>query len=113
MTFLKQLVDGLNFAEYDIAGYEPTNFDVSIRSITFYHNLAFIEKGANSQPSSVLPPHPRRHRVWSAFERTSIRARAVSDDPIGRALGHAIAFYRWSCSKARRASPRCRPARRW
>jgi hypothetical protein len=63
MTFLMTLVDGLNHAEFDIADYEPTAFDLQIKSLTFYHNLAFIQKGPNLEPSSVLPPHPRPARM--------------------------------------------------
>jgi hypothetical protein len=63
MTFLMTLVDGLNHVEFDIPGYEPTAFDVQIKSLTFYHNLAFIQKGPNLEPSSVLPPHPRPARM--------------------------------------------------
>lgn len=52
MNFLKGLVDGLNHAERE--NYEPNYFDLNIRSITFYHNLAFVEKGDNSQPSNMV-----------------------------------------------------------
>jgi hypothetical protein len=66
MTMLHGLVDGLNFAEFDIADYQPSEFDLGITSITFYHNLVFIQKGPNTDPSNFLPPHPRpttMHRV--------------------------------------------------
>lgn len=59
MTFLESLVDGLNFAELDLVGYEPTVFDQSIVAVTFYHNLAFIQKGDNRAASTILPAHPR------------------------------------------------------
>ena len=59
MTFLESLVDGLNFAELDLVGYQPTAFDQSITAVTFYHNLAFVQKGDNREPSTILPPHPR------------------------------------------------------
>jgi hypothetical protein len=59
MTFLHALVDGLNHAEFDVVGYVPSKFDEGIQSIAFYHNLAFVEKGANREPSTALPPHPR------------------------------------------------------
>jgi hypothetical protein len=59
MTFLHALTDGLNFAEFDIADYTPTASDLSVKSVTFYHNLAFIERGSNDELSNFLPPHPR------------------------------------------------------
>ena len=63
MTFLQSLVDGLNYAEFDIPDYVPSYSDTWIRSVTFYHNLAFIQKGPNLEPSNFLPPHPRPRRV--------------------------------------------------
>lgn len=59
MTFLLGLVNGLNYAEFDLIGYQPTEFDEGITSIEFYHNLAFVTKGLNRDGSSFLPPHPR------------------------------------------------------
>jgi hypothetical protein len=52
MTFLKNLVDGVNHAERP--AYQPSYFDRNIRSISFFHNLAFIEKGVNDEPSNVI-----------------------------------------------------------
>ena len=65
MTFLQSLVDGLNYAEFDIPDYVPSYFDTWIRSVTFYHNLAFIQKGPNRETSNFLPPHPRPRRVFT------------------------------------------------
>jgi len=59
MTFLQELVDGLNYAEFDIPNYAPTYTDTWIRSLTFYHNMACVQKGANTEGSNVLQPHPR------------------------------------------------------
>jgi len=59
MTFLQELVDGLNYAEFDIPNYVPAYTDTWIRSLTFYHNMAFVQKGANTDGSNVLQPHPR------------------------------------------------------
>ena len=59
MSFLLGLVDGLNHAEFDLIGYEPTEFDEGITAITFYHNLAFVSKGSNREGSNFLVPHPR------------------------------------------------------
>ena len=65
MTMLKSLVDGLNYAEFDIVNYEPTDFDRNITSLTFYHNLVFIQKGPNLEPSNSLPAHPRVSTVYA------------------------------------------------
>jgi hypothetical protein len=65
MTFLHALTDGLNYAEFDIPGYQPTELDRSIRSIAFYHNLAFVQKGPNLEPSNFLPPHPRERAMFA------------------------------------------------
>lgn len=65
MTMLQALVDGLNYAELDVPGYEPTYTDRWVESVTFYHNLAFIQKGPNLEPSSLLPPHPRSERHFA------------------------------------------------
>ncbi len=63
MTFLQALVDGLNHAEYDLVDYHPTFFDEWVVGVTFYHNLAFVQKGDNREPSTLLPPHPRPRRM--------------------------------------------------
>ena len=49
MGYFKSLVDGLNWQEFR-GDYDPTYLDTNIRSITFYHNLIFIRKGANREP---------------------------------------------------------------
>lgn len=54
MSFLKSLVDGLNYEEFAVNEYVPTYFDKNIVSMHFYHNLAFIYKGANNEGSNVL-----------------------------------------------------------
>ena len=65
MTMLASPVDGLNYAEFDLPLYQPTYTDRWIRSMTFYHNLAFIQKGPNLESSSMLPPHPRTARHFA------------------------------------------------
>jgi hypothetical protein len=64
MNFLKRLVDGLNHVEWDVVDYEPTTTDRQIESITFVHNMAFIQRGPNDEPSNLLPPHPRNRTHW-------------------------------------------------
>ena len=67
MTFLQSLVDGLNYAEFDIPDYVPSYSDTWVRSVTFYHNLAFIQKGPNVDGSNFLPPHPRTRAVFNVL----------------------------------------------
>jgi hypothetical protein len=52
IAYFKRLVDGLNYAEYPIAGYRPTYFDQNIVEISFFHNLVIIRKGRNDEPSN-------------------------------------------------------------
>ena len=73
MTMLQSLVDGLNHAEFDIPLYEPIYTDQWVRSVTFYHNLAFIQKGPNLEPSHLLPPHPRETRRFAKPPATKAR----------------------------------------
>jgi hypothetical protein len=53
MGYLKSLVDGLNWEEFT-GDYNPTYFDLNIKSIAFYHNLIIIRKGSNREGSQ--PP---------------------------------------------------------
>jgi hypothetical protein len=88
MTFLHALADGLNHAEFDIPGYVPGAFDESVTSVTFYHNLAFIQRGDNRQPSNWLPPHPRDRTFFAAPARTPSRRRPAG--PVRRALRRTL-----------------------
>jgi demethylmacrocin O-methyltransferase len=55
MNFLKDLVDGLNHREFPRDGTSRAGpFDGSIVGMHFYHNLAFIQKGVNDEPSNIL-----------------------------------------------------------
>jgi len=54
MAYFKALADGLNHKEYIRPGYQPTYFDQKITSIHFYHNLIFIYKGNNNEPSNLI-----------------------------------------------------------
>ena len=49
MNFFKSLVDGLNYEEFTLDGYQPTYFDKHIVAMHFYHNLVFISKGRNDE----------------------------------------------------------------
>lgn len=61
--FLSGLIDRIHFAEMDIPGYNPNRFDLTVVSLEVSRNLAFIRKGDNSAPSTVMPPHPHP-QVW-------------------------------------------------
>jgi hypothetical protein len=65
MGMLQALANGVNYAEFDLAGYRPTYTDEWVTSVTFYHNLAFVQKGPNTEPSHLLPPHPRPARQFA------------------------------------------------
>ena len=54
MGFLKSLVDGLNWEERDQPHYSSTRFDREILGISFYHNIAFIQKGNNQEGSNLM-----------------------------------------------------------
>lgn len=55
MTFFKSLVDGLNHREVPRGvDFNPSYFDRHIVGLHFYHNLVFVEKGLNNEPSNVL-----------------------------------------------------------
>lgn len=53
MGFFKSLTDGLNFTEFKLDDYQPTYYDKNIVSMHFYHNLIFIHKGQNNEPSNI------------------------------------------------------------
>ena len=53
MNFLKSLVDGLNHEEFRRPGYRPTYYDRNITSISFYHNLVFVQKGLNDEGTNA------------------------------------------------------------
>lgn len=59
LGFLKGLTDGLDHAEFSIPDYVPTYFDRHIVSMHFYHNLVFVQKGLNDEPSNL--PLEARH----------------------------------------------------
>lgn len=47
MRYLKTLVDGLNYAEFEKENYQPSYYDKHIIAMHFYHNIVFIQKGLN------------------------------------------------------------------
>lgn len=54
MNFFKSLTDGINHSEYILKNYPVSYLDRNIISLHFYHNLVFIYKGPNVEPSSLL-----------------------------------------------------------
>lgn len=49
MALVKRLVDGLNYEEFVIEGYQPSYTDLNIVAVHAYHNLVVIEKGPNAE----------------------------------------------------------------
>ena len=49
MAMVKDLVDGLNYEEYVDPTYAPTYTDLHVSAVHAYHNLVFVQKGANSE----------------------------------------------------------------
>lgn len=47
MDMVKALVDGLNYEEFRVKGYEPSYTDENVFAIHAWHNLVVIEKGIN------------------------------------------------------------------
>jgi hypothetical protein len=51
MAMVKDLVDGVNWVEFLDEGYSPSYTDLNVRGIHAYHNMVFIEKGRNDEPT--------------------------------------------------------------
>jgi hypothetical protein len=54
MGYFKRLADGLNWVEYDRPGYMPRDTDKMITGIHFHHNIIFVERGDNTEPSNIV-----------------------------------------------------------
>jgi len=55
MNVLKSLVDGLNHREFPRnAELSPSYLERHVVAMHFYHNLVFVQKGVNDEPSNVL-----------------------------------------------------------
>jgi hypothetical protein len=52
--FFKKLIDSLNSVELIRENYKRTYYDMHIISMHFYHNMIFIYKGDNNEPSNYL-----------------------------------------------------------
>jgi hypothetical protein len=55
MAMVKDLIDGLNYVEFTVEGYEPTYTDRNITAIHCYHNLVIMEKGSNVEGTTKRP----------------------------------------------------------
>lgn len=63
MDLVKKLVDGLNYEEFMIEGYEPTYTDRNIKAIHCWHNLVIIEKGPNVEGTNRERVHNRPYQM--------------------------------------------------
>jgi len=65
MNFLKGLADALNYREFPRSeGWAPHPLGQHIVAMHFYHNLVFVQKGLNDEPSNYLDqPKSRSGRV--------------------------------------------------
>lgn len=54
VNFFKGLTDSLNYREFLLPEYKPSYFDKNIVSIHFYHNIIFVQKGANVEESNIV-----------------------------------------------------------
>ncbi len=55
MNFLKSLVDGLNHREFPRGpDFNPGYLERHIVALHFYHNMVFVQKGLNNEPSNFL-----------------------------------------------------------
>lgn len=49
MDLVKQLIDGLNYEEFVIDGYQPSYTDLHVTGVSAWHNMAVIYKGDNRE----------------------------------------------------------------
>lgn len=54
INYFKALVDNLNYNEIIRPGYVPSYLDENVFALSFYHNLLFVEKADNREPSNHL-----------------------------------------------------------
>lgn len=53
MALVKDLIDGLNHVEFTNIRYQPSYTDTHVVAVHAYHNLVFVQKGINDEPSNV------------------------------------------------------------
>jgi len=61
--FLQGLINCIHYAEFDVPNYIPNRFDETVIGLEIARGIAFILKGDNTNPSTVMPPHPHG-KVW-------------------------------------------------
>jgi hypothetical protein len=66
MAQFKKLADHVNFSEFELPRYAPSEFDRTIEEVRFRHGMVIVKKGSNDVASAELPPHPR---TWRWFLR--------------------------------------------
>jgi hypothetical protein len=76
IDLLRELIDSLHHAEFDVVGYTPTEIDRSVVAVEVMKNIAFIRKGRNDGVDPRLGPHPRDRLVF-ARTRASFWRRAL------------------------------------
>lgn len=54
MGVLKSMIDCLNWQEIHQPTYSPSQFDLNLTGLFFYHNLAFLKKGNNTEGSTEV-----------------------------------------------------------
>jgi len=52
--YFKSLIDSLNHEEFILENYQKTYYDKHIVAMHFYHNMIFIYKGKNNEPSNKV-----------------------------------------------------------
>lgn len=65
VNYFKSLVDGLNHKELINPRYTPSYFDENIVSISWYHNMVFVQKGSNSEESNRVKNNRYRGQAES------------------------------------------------
>ncbi len=66
IDLLRELIDSMHHAEFDVIGYVPTELDRSVVAVEVMKNIAFIRKGRNDGVDKRLGPHPRDRLVFAS-----------------------------------------------
>ncbi|MBU6153290.1 MAG: hypothetical protein KGP28_03205 [Bdellovibrionales bacterium] len=78
MNFFKGLTDSMNFEEFDRPSYRPSYFDRNVIGMAFYHNMVFVQKGHNNEPSNWVTNNRLRSKngkSWLKYAMRSIASR--------------------------------------
>jgi len=74
MNFFKRLTDSLNHMEFDRPNYQPSYFDQNVVGLAFYHNLVFVQKGANLEKSNWVENNRLRSKNQTAWLKYALRS---------------------------------------